>query len=175
MAGFWAGTRRREIVFLLLSCGMGWWLCAPAVAIETVPEKRAHSVSSDRFDQNVPHHVVAGIPYAQLLSSEIDRLIDNVVALTEQYGWQWSRTGSMIANLEEVFLVLDRGDASEAARQLSAFDNQVRGYMDSGEIPMSAGVPLLKESGILVKRLKALSRGQRLERLPGDGSGQNIH
>ena len=174
MAGFWAGTRRRGFVLLLLSGGMGLLLCIRSFAVEIAPEKGTLAVS-DWPDQNLSHHIVAGIPYAQLLSREIDRLIDNVVALTERYGWQWSRTGAMIANLEDVFLVLDNGDASEAARQLSVFDNQVRVYMNSGDIPMAAGVPLLKESGILVKRLNALSRGQRLERLPIDGTRRSVH
>ncbi|MFQ5509520.1 MAG: hypothetical protein ACE5FN_09325 [Leptospirillia bacterium] len=107
--------------------------------------------------------LVGTVPYASLLSEEIDTLIDRVVDLNEEHGWHWSRAGSMIASLEEAFLMLDQGEVVAAARQLSHFRGQIHMYLARDQMSEMAGRPLLELAGKLIERLTLLKRSQRLE------------
>lgn len=110
-------------------------------------------------DERPPRHVLA---------SQIDRLIDRVVALNERYGWSWNDTGALIASLEEAFIDLDDGRMDDAADQLRTFRDRISVGLADGSLTPEAGGPLLAATADLLTRVEALAPAAGPPALPDE-------
>jgi hypothetical protein len=167
------GQMGRNAVLWAAITGIGWaapagWVGMPAPFGGVRPAAAqqtglATPVAPEAAGSKVDSAVVAQVraapgapPPRHVLATQIDPLIDRVVALNEHYGWRWSETGALIASLEEAFLDLDNDNPQEAARQLTHFRDRISAGVADGTLAPEAGAPLLTAAADLLDRVAAL-------------------